>query len=62
MLTKIYVDSENRVHFKIPNRFNLSKDETIFFDDREKNVIAANEVGLKAIVFKSIEDIENNLR
>ena len=46
----------------ILNRFNLSKDETIFFDDREKNVLAANEVGLKAVVFKSIEDIENNLK
>ena len=46
----------------ILTRFNLSKEETIFFDDREKNVLAANEVGLKAVVFKSIEDIENNLK
>ena len=45
----------------ILNRFNLNKDETIFFDDREKNVVAANEVGLKAVVFKTIEDIENNI-
>ncbi len=43
------------------NKFNLSKEETIFFDDKEKNVIAANSVGIKSFVFTSIEDIENNL-
>lgn len=46
----------------IINRFNLNKDETIFFDDKEKNVNAANEIGLKSVVFKSIEDIEINLK
>lgn len=43
------------------NRFNLNKDETIFFDDKEKNVKAANEVGIKSYVFTSINDIEINL-
>ena len=43
------------------NRFNLNKDETIFFDDKEKIVKAANEVGLKSYVFTSIIDIESNL-
>ena len=43
------------------NKFKLKKDETIFFDDKEKNVVAANEIGIKAVVFKSISDIENNL-
>ena len=43
------------------NKFNLNKSETIFFDDKEKNVIAANEVGIKSFVFTSIEDIKNNL-
>ena len=43
------------------NRFNLNKDETIFFDDKEKNVKAANEVGIKSYVFTSINDIESNL-
>ena len=43
------------------NKFNLNKSETIFFDDKEKNVIAANKVGIKSFVFTSIEDIKNNL-
>lgn len=43
------------------NKFNLNKEETIFFDDKEKNVLAANKVGIKSFVFTSIEDIENNL-
>ena len=43
------------------NKFKLKKDETIFFDDKEKNVVAANEISIKAVVFKSISDIENNL-
>ncbi len=43
------------------NRFNLNKDETIFFDDKEKNVKAANEVGIKSYVFTFINDIESNL-
>lgn len=43
------------------NRFNLNKDETVFFDDKVKNVLAAKEVGIKSYVFNSIEDIENVL-
>lgn len=43
------------------NRFNLNKDETIFFDDKAKNVKVANEVGIKSYVFTSINDIESNL-
>lgn len=42
-------------------RFKLNKEECIFFDDKIKNVIAANNVGIKSIVFKSIDDIKNNL-
>lgn len=44
------------------NKFNLDKTETIFFDDKEKNVIAANNVGINSFVFTSIEDIKNNLK
>ena len=44
------------------NKYNLNKSETIFFDDKEKNIIAANNVGIKAFVFNSINDIKNNLK
>lgn len=45
----------------IIKRFNLNKNETIFFDDKEKNVKAANETGLKSIVFTSLQDIKDNI-
>ncbi len=44
------------------NKFNLKKEETIFFDDKEKNVVAANEVGIKSFIFTSTRDIENALK
>ena len=46
---------------EIASEFNLNKDETVFFDDKVKNVLAAKEVGIKSYVFNSIEDIENVL-
>ena len=45
----------------IIERFNLNKNETIFFDDKEKNVKAAKETGLKSIVFTSLQDIKDNI-
>lgn len=38
-------------------RYNLNKDETIFFDDSAKNVKAGNEYGIKSYVFESIRNI-----
>ena len=38
-------------------RYNLNKDETIFFDDSKKNVKAGNEYGIKSYVFESLEII-----
>lgn len=38
-------------------RFDLNKEETIFFDDSPKNVKAGNEYGVKSYVFNSIKDI-----
>lgn len=44
------------------DRYGLKKEETVFFDDREKNVIAANELGIKSYVFKNISDIEDVIK
>lgn len=46
----------------ILNRYNLNTNETVFFDDKEKNVNAANDIGLKSYVFKSIEDIKRVIK
>ena len=45
----------------IINKFNLRKEETIFFDDKQKNINASNDFGIKGFVFNSIEDIKENL-
>lgn len=43
------------------NRYHLEPTETIFFDDKEKNVVAAQNLGMKAVVFTSIDDLINTL-
>lgn len=55
------VKPDSNIYNLLINKFNLNKDETIFFDDKEKNVVMAKEVGIKAYVFNSIEDIERNI-
>lgn len=41
----------------ILERYNLNKEECIFIDDSQKNVDAANAIGIKSIVFKTPQDI-----
>lgn len=43
------------------NHYRLDPSETIFFDDREKNVVAAQNLGMKAAVFTDIDTITNAL-
>ena len=42
-------------------KYDLAKEECIFFDDKQKNVEAGNRIGIKSIKFKIIDDIKNNL-
>ena len=49
------------IYERLINKYNLNKKETIFFDDKEKNVAAAKEIGLKSIKFNNIVDIYDNL-
>ena len=45
----------------IIDKYNLNTDESLFFDDKEKNVDASNQVGLKAKLFRSLNDIKEEL-
>ena len=55
------IKPDKKIYELIINKYNLNKDETIFFDDKQKNVDVACESGIKGILFKTIEDIEKNL-
>ena len=56
------VKPNHDIYNLVIDRYGLKKEETVFFDDREKNVISANEVGIKAYVFKDISDIEDVIK
>ena len=55
------IKPDYKIYNLLIDKFDLNKSETIFFDDKEKNVIAANKVGIKSFIFTNIEDIKNNL-
>lgn len=50
-----------QIYELIFKRYNLNKSETLFFDDKEKNVLVAKEFGIKAFVFKDLNDIKKQL-
>ena len=52
---------DKRIYELIINKYNLDEKETMFFDDKQKNVKAACEFSIKGVLFRTIEDIENNL-
>ena len=56
------VKPDRRIFELIINRYNLNKEETMFFDDKQKNIDAASDYGIKSVLFRTIEDIENNIK
>ena len=52
---------DKRIYELIINKYNLDEKETMFFDDKQKNVKAACEFSIKGVLFRTIEYIENNL-
>lgn len=46
---------------RLIQKLNLNKNETIFFDDKLKNVKVGNSVGIKSVQFNSISDILKSL-
>ena len=55
------IKPDPEIYERLVKRFELKKEETIFFDDRAKNVKAARDYGIQAEVFTSIEDIKKAL-
>ena len=56
------IKPDKRIYNLLIDKYSLKKSETIFFDDKEKNIISAINQGISSYVFKSIEDIKNNIR
>lgn len=55
------IKPDKRIYNLLIDKYSLKKSETIFFDNKEKNIISAINQGISSYVFKSIEDIKNNI-
>lgn len=56
------IKPDKQIYKRIIDKYNLVKEESVFFDDVVENVKSANEFGIKSYVFKNIIDIENVLK
>lgn len=50
------------IYHKLIEKYNLNKEESILIDDTKRNIISANDIGLKGILFNNIEDIKEILK
>lgn len=50
------------IYIELINKYNLEPNETIFIDDREENIKAAEELGIYGIIFKDVENAENEIQ
>ena len=50
---------DTEIYIKLIKEYNLKKEETIFFDDRQKNVDTGNSLEINSIKFNNIDDIIN---
>lgn len=55
---KVHLCKPNpEIYKKLLYTYNLKKEESIFFDDRQRNVDIGNELGIKSIKFNTEQDI-----
>ena len=50
---------DKKLYLSLIDKYNLNIEELVFFDDKLNNVLVARDLGLKAIEFKSIQDVLN---
>lgn len=53
---------DERIFRLLLDRYNLRPEETVFFDDKIENIIAARELGIHGILFKNAEQAEQDLK
>lgn len=56
-----FAKPQKEIYELILRRFHLKKEESIFFDDKLKNVQMGNQLGIKSVQFRAIEDIIQNV-
>ncbi len=56
-----FVKPQQEIYELILGRFYLKKEESIFFDDKLKNVQMGNQLGIKSVQFGGIEDVLRNI-
>ncbi len=56
-----FMKPDVKFYERLIQKLNLNKNETIFFDDKIKNVEVGNSVGIKSVQFNSISDILKSL-
>ncbi|WP_026525507.1 MULTISPECIES: HAD family hydrolase [unclassified Butyrivibrio] len=56
------IKPDRAIYELITKRYDLIPGECVFIDDTEKNIIAAREFGMNGIVFKTYEQVEDELQ
>ena len=56
-----FVKPQQEIYELILGRYHLKKEETIFFDDKLKNVQMGNQLEIKSVQFREIQDILQNI-
>lgn len=49
-----------RIFFDILNKLGILSDEAVFIDDKKENVIAANNIGIKGLLFTSLINLKKD--
>lgn len=53
------IKPDSAIYELLIKKYNINKEESIFFDDKEKNVKAGNDLGIRSVKFKTVKDIIN---
>lgn len=55
------VKPQKEIYELLLKRYQLKREEVVFFDDKLKNVEMGNNLGIKSILYKTKKDIEENI-
>lgn len=57
-----FIKPQQEIYELILGRFHLKKEESIFFDDKLKNVQMGNQLGIRSVQFRGRKDILQNIK